>query len=100
MMTHRGSECLNEPLPLSLTEPRRLLKASLGLLGKGRDVFAQFKELMFRLTNELNQDFALASTAAAKAAHDFGETVLQDLNLPLESGAAATAQLGDTDNEL
>jgi hypothetical protein len=55
---------------------------------------------LFGLANQFDEDFALATTATAKAAHDFAEALLQVLYLGLQSRAAATARLGDVDNEV
>ncbi|HXV82959.1 MAG TPA: hypothetical protein VEG60_24095 [Candidatus Binatia bacterium] len=42
----------------------------------------------------------MATTAAAKATHDFGQVLSQDANLVLKTPAAAAALLGDTGHEL
>jgi hypothetical protein len=91
MMTHGGGEGLAEPLTLRLTPRRGVLKARLGLLAKGRDACTEFEELLFGLANQLDEDFTLAPTAAAKATHDFGEVLLEAFNLLLESRAAVRA---------
>src|SRR6516165_4680905 len=91
-MAHRGAQVL--------TERRRLFQRRLSLLSKRGDVFAQIKELLFGLANQFDEDFALATTAATKAAHDFAEALLQVLHVGVQSRAATTARLGDVDNEV
>jgi hypothetical protein len=91
MMTHGGGEGLAEPLTLRLTPRRGVLKARLGLLAKGRDACTESEELLFGLANQLDEDFTLTPTAAAKATHDFGEVLLEAFNLLLESRAAVRA---------
>jgi hypothetical protein len=100
MMAHRGGQVLAEPRTLGLTERRRLLQRCLSLLSQRGDGFAHLKELLFGLANQFDEDFALATTATAKATHDFAEALLQVLHLGLQSRAAATARLGDVDNEV
>jgi len=99
-MAHRGAQVLTEPRTLGLTERRRLFQRRLSLLSKRGDVFAQIKELLFGLANQFDEDFALATTAATKAAHDFAEALLQVLHVGVQSRAATTARLGDVDNEV
>ena len=85
---------------MALTERRRLLQGRLRQLSQGGDGFALIKELLFGLANQFNEDFALATAAATKAAHDFAEAQLQVLRLGLHSRMATTARLGDVDNEV
>ncbi len=99
MMTHGGGEVLTESLPLCLTQRRRFLKARLGLLAQGRDVFSHIKELLFGLTNQFDEDFPLATTTAAKTAHDFAAVVPEDFNGLVETRAAVTALLCDAGDE-
>lgn len=82
-MTYSRGEFLAESLTLGLTKHGCLLKVGLSLLTQGWDVFAQIKKLLFRLANQLDEDFTLATTATAKATHDFAETLLQVFNLGL-----------------
>jgi hypothetical protein len=100
MMTHRGGEVLAEPLTLGLTQRRRLFEARLSLLAQGRKVLPHVEELLLGLANQLDKDFALAPTAAAKTAHNFAEVVLEDFRLVLEVCVTATALLGDTGDEV
>jgi hypothetical protein len=72
----------------------------LGLLGKGGDAYTELKELLFGLANQFDEDFTLAPAATAKAAHDFGEVLLEVCNLRLQSRAAATAERCDASDEL
>jgi len=100
MMTHRGGEVLTEALPLGLTQRRRVVQARVSLLGLGREVFAHLKELVFGLTDQFDEDFPLATTTAAKTAHDFAEVVQEDFNGGVETRAAVTAVLQDAGDEL
>ena len=70
------------------------------LLAQSRDVLAHVKELLFGLANQFDEDFTLTPAATAKAAHDFGEVVLEVFNLGLQTCAAATAQRYDASDEL
>jgi hypothetical protein len=100
MMTHGGGEVLAESLTLCLTQRRRFLKARLGLLAQGRDVLSHLKELLFGVTNQFDEDCTLATTTAAKAAHDFAEVVHEVCSVRVETRAAVTALLGDAGDEL
>jgi hypothetical protein len=100
MMTHGGGEVLTEALPLCLTQRRRVLKAHLGLLAQGREVFSHLKELLFGVTHQCDEDFPLATTTAAKTAHDFAEVVQEGFNWLVETCAAVTAVLGDAGDKL
>jgi hypothetical protein len=91
MMTHRGGEFLAKSPMLGLTQRRRGFQARLGLVAQSCDVLAYFKELLFGLANQLDEDFTLTPTAAAKATHHFGEVLFEAFNLLVESRAAVRA---------
>ena len=75
------------------------LEALLGSLGQGGNGTATFQQLLFSLAHQGDEDFALAATLAAKAAHDLGEGVLQALGLVLELGGPVVALLRDVVDE-
>jgi dihydrofolate reductase len=99
MMMQGGREYLTEPLTLGLTQRCRVLKARVSLLGQGREVFPDLKELVCRLANQRDEDTTLAPTAAAKATHNFREALPQDFPLIL-ANRATTAQVGDAGDDL
>jgi hypothetical protein len=76
---------------LGLTQRRRVFQARLGLVAQSCDVLAYFKELLFGLAYQLDEDFTLTPTAAAKATHNFGEVLFEAFNLLVESRAAVRA---------
>ena len=82
IMTYSRGEFLAESLAWGLTEHGCLLKVGLSLLTQGWHVFAQIEKLLFRLANQLDENFAF-TTATAKAAHDFAKTLLQVFSLGL-----------------
>ena len=100
MMTHRRGEGLAEPLTLRLTQRCDVFKARLGLLAKGGDASTELKELLFGLAHQLDEDLTLTPTATAKAAHHFGEVLLEAFRLCLETDAAVTAERCDASDEL
>jgi hypothetical protein len=77
-----------------------VLKVRLGLLANGGNACTELEELLFGLANQFDEDFTLTPAATAKAAHDFGEVVLEVFNLGLQTCAAATAQRYDASDEL
>ena len=100
MGTHRSGEVMGEPLPLRITHSHRPFKALLGLVAKGFDRFPQVKKPLFGLSNQLDEDMPLSTTAAAKAPHHFFEFLPQDVDLAVEGGGPATALLSDMVDEL
>jgi hypothetical protein len=100
MMTHGGGEVLAESRTLCRAQRRRVLKARVGLLRQGRDVLPYIKKLLFGVTHQFEEDFPLATTPAAKTAHDFAEVVREDVNVLVETRATVTALLSDAGDEL
>ena len=100
MMTHRGREVLTEARTLCLAQRCRVLKARVGLLAQGPDILPYVKELLFGVTHQFDEDFPLATTTAAKTAHDFAEVVQEDFNGFVETRAVMTAVLDDAGDDL
>jgi hypothetical protein len=71
----------------------------LGLVAKGLDRFPQVQEPLFGLSNQLDEDVTVATTAAAKASHHFCEFLPEVLGLALELGRPATALRSDVRDE-
>ena len=59
-----------QTLALRLTHMGVLVQQLLGLLAPTFNGMTEFQELPFRLAHQLDENFALASTLPAKAAHD------------------------------
>jgi hypothetical protein len=100
MMTHGGSEVRTESLTLCLAQRRRFLKARVGLLAQGHDILPHVKELLFCVTHQCDEDFPVATTTAAKTAHDFAEGVHENFNGLAETRAVVTALLDDAGDDL
>jgi hypothetical protein len=100
MVAHGRRELETETLAPCRTQGGHLLKVLFGLVGKGGNRLAQFKELMFGLSHELHKDTTLAATATAKGTHDFFERLFEVLGLAVELGMAAATLLDDMVNEL
>ena len=99
MVAHRRSEGKGETLTLGLTQGERLFEALFGLEGKGFDRLTACKELLFRVSHELDEDMPLAATAAAKTTHDLCEFLREASGWALECGGPVTALRGDVVDE-
>jgi hypothetical protein len=83
-MPMRGTGRLEVPqqtLALGLTPPAVVVQALSGLLAPGINGLPQGSQVPFGVAHQRDEDFALASTLAAKAAHDLLQGLAQFLRL-------------------
>jgi hypothetical protein len=86
-------------LTLGLTQGGRLCEALLGLEGKGFDWLTKCKELLFRVSYQLDEDMPLTTAASAKTTHDLRECLREVSGVALERGGPMTALRDDVVDE-
>jgi hypothetical protein len=99
MVAHRCGERQAETLVLSITQGDGVCEALLGLESKGLDRLTECKELLFRLSHQLNENLPMSSTASSKTTHDLLEFLREVSGLALELGSPLATLLGDVVDE-
>jgi hypothetical protein len=99
MVAHRCGEHQAETLVLSITQGDGVCEALLGLESKGLDRLTECKELLFRLSHQLDENLPVSSTASSKTTHDLFEFLREVSGLALELGSPLATLLGDVVDE-
>jgi len=81
-----GFQGTTQALTLRLTQGAVLTQARVGVLGPGLHVTVQVQHVLCGLTDQLDEDVALAPALPTKAPHDFLQGLVQRLNWGLQSG--------------
>ena len=95
-----GFQVTTQALTLRLTQGVVLMQARLGVLGPGLYATAQIQQVLFGLTHQFDEDFALAPALTTKATHDFLQGLVQLLRWGLQSGGRECALLTDPLDEV
>jgi hypothetical protein len=99
MVAHRCGERQAETLVLSITQGDGVCEALLGLESKGLDRLTECKELLCRLSHQLDANLPVSSTASSKTPHDLFECLREVSGLALELGSPLATLLGDVVDE-
>jgi hypothetical protein len=86
MVAHRCGERQAETLVLSITQGDGVCEALLGRESKGLDRLPECKELLCRLSHQLDENVPMASTASSQTTHDLFEFLREGSGLALELG--------------
>jgi len=95
-----GCEIAQQTSTTGLIQVRGLAQEVLGLLGPGGNGTAQFKQLLFGLTHQRDEDFAVAPTLAAKAPHALLQRLVESLSGGLQSRGRDRALRADAFEEV
>jgi hypothetical protein len=99
-----GAECLAErgsqALAPEIIEMAGPCKTRLRGLGQRNDGLSEIEQASFRVANQAQEDFAVATTLAAKTAHDLLEIAVETLCVALQRRRVRDARWGEVRNEL
>jgi hypothetical protein len=100
MRVASGFQVTTQALTLRLTQGVVLMQARLGVLCPGLYATAQSQQVLFGLTYQFDEDFALAPALTTKATHDFLQGLVQLMSWVLQSGGRERALLTDPLDEV